>query len=91
MTNDIPPEKLLPQDMVEIFDRGPKDEPHDPPQALRMHATDAKHAMDVEPDRYSLDPERPEPKAELMPEPLPKPVVLGPPDDELPPPEKDAE
>lgn len=56
MTNNIPPEKLLPQDMVNIFDHGPADEPIDPPTELRMHATDAKHAMSVEPERYMLEP-----------------------------------
>jgi hypothetical protein len=50
----IPPHKLLPQDMVDVVDHGPPDNPHDPPQVLRMHVTDARHAMQVEPNRYSL-------------------------------------
>ena len=76
MTNNIPPELLLAQDMVVIFDHGPADEPNDPPVELRMHATDAKHAMDVEPERYTLDlePRRPRqdpPKLTLVePEPV---------------------
>lgn len=87
----IPPELILPQDMVDVTDLGPPD-PGEPPvddaenlnwQAkkaehdafmaggsepvlMRMHVSDAKHAMDVEPERYvlvSLQP-KPEPETE---------------------------
>lgn len=71
MTNHIPPEKLLPQDMVHIFDHGPKDDPFAEPKLLPMHAVDAKHAMAVEPERYALEPRRAAPKLELVPEPEP--------------------
>lgn len=64
MTNHIPPEKLLPQDMVDIFDHGPADEPHETPVLHRMHAVDAKHAMSVEPERWALEPKQP--KLELV-------------------------
>lgn len=50
----IPPERLLPQDLIDIFDHGPVDEPHDAPVKHRMHAVDAKHAMQVEPSRWKL-------------------------------------
>lgn len=108
----IPADKILPQDMVEIWDLGPE-EPESPelpqtgfhdaasiehqqaherrnklireyqarkadwdswqddpkPRPLRMHVTDARHAMDTEPERYVLelpedhkkDPKKPEP------------------------------
>lgn len=55
----IPQDRLLPQDLVNIYDHGPADAPHDPPHdppvLMRMHASDARHAMDVEPQRYRLD------------------------------------
>lgn len=66
MTNHIPPHKLLPQDLVDLFDLGPKDDRHPEPVSLRMHAVDAKHAMDVEPERYVLEIEKPAPKLELV-------------------------
>lgn len=55
MTSHIPPDKLLPQDLVDIYDRGPADGPHPAPVVIRMHASDARHAMDVEPERYTLN------------------------------------
>lgn len=63
----IPPHRLLPQDMVEVFDRGPPDEPHLVPVKAVMHASDAKHAMSTDPGRWALDPVEPEPelKADL--------------------------
>lgn len=68
MTNHIPPDKLLPQDMVVVYDHGPKDKPFETPVAHKMHAVDAKHSMGVEPERWALDP-RPKP------EPEPEPVI----------------
>jgi hypothetical protein len=41
----ISPEHILPQDMVDILDK-------DENVVLRMHVSDAKHAMNVEPKRY---------------------------------------
>jgi hypothetical protein len=43
----IPTSALLPQDMVDMLDQSTG-------EVLRMHATDARHAMNVEPDRYVL-------------------------------------
>lgn len=62
----IPHDKVLPQDMVEIYDHGDPDERKkgDRPVKLRMHVSDARHAMDKEPERYLL-----EPRAEKKPEP----------------------
>ncbi|TAL43841.1 MAG: hypothetical protein EPN91_05650 [Salinibacterium sp.] len=63
----IPPEKLLPQDLVDVFDHGHADEPNDPAVRIRMHVVDAKHAMEVEPSRYRLDlakPVKAEPEVE---------------------------
>lgn len=73
MSNHIPPDKLLPQDMVHIFDHGPKEEPLAEPKLLPMHAVDAKHAMAVEPERYALEPR----VSEQMPEPEPEPEHTG--------------
>lgn len=52
----IPPDKMLPQDLVDVFDHGPDDKPFEVPAVIRMHSTDAKHAMSVEPKRYALEP-----------------------------------
>ena len=52
----IPPHRLLPQDMVEVFDHGPAIDRHLASVKVYMHASDAKHAMSIEPDRWSLDP-----------------------------------
>lgn len=84
----IPPEHILPQDMVDIVDHGPPDPGPQPegddlawkiraaeyenykhgPLTLRMHISDAKHAMDVEPERYKLPtaPTPAEPEPETM-------------------------
>ena len=59
----IPPEHLLPQDMIDIHDHG-----QSPPKVLRMHVSDAKHAMSVEPERYRLPGHVPAPVAEPEPE-----------------------
>jgi hypothetical protein len=56
----IPPEKLLPQDLIDIFDHGPEKHPHPAPVKIRMHATDAKHAMSVEPGRWKMHGGKPE-------------------------------
>jgi hypothetical protein len=53
---DIPPDHILPQDLVDIHDHGPKDKPHKQPVRYRWHVTDAKHAMTMEPNRYKLAP-----------------------------------
>jgi hypothetical protein len=53
----IPPDRILPQDLIDIFDHGPADEPHAAPMRHRMHVTDAQHAMMVEPSRWKLDAE----------------------------------
>jgi hypothetical protein len=64
----IPPHLILPQDMIDIIDHGPPDPGpapgeavaaeyesyRDGPKTLRMHMVDAKHAMEVEPERYKL-------------------------------------
>lgn len=55
MTAHIPPHRLLPQDMVDIYDLGPSDEPHEKSVKVRMHASDARHAMGTEPKRWVLD------------------------------------
>jgi hypothetical protein len=51
----IPPEKLLPQDKVLLYDHGPADEPFKKPVETLIHSTDAKEAIDRDPTRYSLD------------------------------------
>lgn len=56
----IPHHRLLPQDKAVVYDHGPTDNPHPHPVAHTMHATDARHAMATEPDRWKLDPVRPE-------------------------------
>lgn len=71
---DIPPNKLLPQDKVVVYDHGPADAPYEPPVELTMHAVDAKQAIDTDPIRYWLDPHNTSPAAsetdaELYPEP----------------------
>lgn len=43
----IPASALLPQDMVDVLDT-------ETGEVARMHASDARHAMSVEPDRYVL-------------------------------------
>lgn len=63
----IPPRLLLPQDMVLVRDRGPRSDElgfdawrkiNPAPVVSRWHASDAKHAMTVAPERYELvDPE----------------------------------
>lgn len=53
----IPPHKLLPQDLVDMLDHGPADALNEPPVKLRMNAQDARHAMQVEPERYTLTPD----------------------------------
>lgn len=51
----IPPHLLLPQDMVVVRDKGDdKSDPPVPSSQMVMHAADAKHAMQVEPERYEL-------------------------------------
>lgn len=60
----IPPELILPQDMVDVTDLG--EPPGDSePVVMRMHVSDAKHAMDVEPERYVLVWLQPKPEAEI--------------------------
>jgi len=51
----IPPERILPQDMVDIYDHGPADAPHAVPERHRMHVSDAQNAMSIEPERWKLD------------------------------------
>lgn len=48
------PEHLRPGDLVDVLDRGPPDALFASPVQYRWHATDAKHAISVEPERYSL-------------------------------------
>lgn len=68
----IPPHLMLPQDMVLIKDLGPEEDGKrtQEPQVMTMHASDARHAMTVEPERYVLyDPQtqpEPEPEAETQ-------------------------
>jgi hypothetical protein len=89
----IPPHLILPQDMIDMVDRGPTD-PGEPPggdaehlgwlakkaewdahvaagrpqPVIRMHVSDAKHAMDVDPARWGMkgfhDPEPAAPEPE---------------------------
>jgi hypothetical protein len=89
----IPPELILPQDMIDVTDLGPPS-PGEPPNGdadnlnwrarkkerddfaaagslpavIRMHISDAKHAMDVDPKRYVLAALIPPPKPEPAPE-----------------------
>jgi len=53
----IPQHRLLPQDLVDIYDHGPPEARHKQPVAHRMHASDARHALDVDPQRWKLDAE----------------------------------
>lgn len=46
------PQHLLPGDLVDVLDRGPPDEPFASAVQYRWHASDAAHAISVEPDRY---------------------------------------
>lgn len=50
----IPHHLLLPQDKVLVRDLGPTDKRHARPVETIMHASDAKHALTVEPHRYEL-------------------------------------
>jgi len=56
----IPPDKLLPQDMVDMHDHGPPEKPHFEPVAHRMHATEAKQAMAADPHRWTLAGDKPQ-------------------------------
>lgn len=49
----IPPDKLLPQDMVMMHDHGPR--PFEHPVSHKMAAADARHAMEADPDRWTLE------------------------------------
>ena len=60
MTNHIPPHRLLPQDLVDLWEKVPEEvEEGEPPKFTwvrhRMHSTDAKHAMGIDPERWMLD------------------------------------
>jgi hypothetical protein len=66
----IPEHHLLPQDMVDVYDLG--DGTATVVKKLRMHASDARHAMAVNPDRYKLF----APQSKPAPEPPSDPVAL---------------
>ena len=64
----IPHGHLLPQDMVDVLDHGPKDNRHPHPVPHRMHAVDAKHAVAADPERWTWKGEKPtEPEPESKP------------------------
>jgi hypothetical protein len=63
----IPQHKLLPQDLVHMHDHGPKDNRHPEPTRHTMHASDAMHAMDSDPERWTLEGDKPAEAAESAP------------------------
>ena len=57
----VPPDRLLPGDMVDMHDHGDPGERFITPAVrltypllVRMHASDARHAMTVDPGRWTL-------------------------------------